>query len=120
MFSSSKTDQTSETFNSDERIIADNGAQAINSGGGDIRIVADEAFELAEFALGSNEYLATEAMSFTRDLAGTAINEAARANREALDSALYAVKSESAQMGEQLIKIGIPALALIYLMGRLK
>lgn len=99
MVSSSKTSQSTATENSDERIIADGSGIGVNSGGGEVKIqfVADEAFQLAEIALEST----------TKTFA------------KALQDTQAAARSESAQLGEQIIKIGIPALALVFLIGRL-
>ena len=100
MVSSSKTAQRSTTNNSDERIIADGESTAINSGGGAVQIVADEAFDIAQFALMENSDLARSSME----------NQLA-----AMSKGLSAAKSESTQLGEQIVKIGIPAAAVIFI-----
>lgn len=102
--SNSTTKEYVTNNNSDERQIADNGGIAANSGGGDLNlsIVPDEAFQLAEFAIGNaNQAVAEVSQSFQKALTGT------------LDGS----RSEGAQLGETLIKLGIPALAMILIFG---
>jgi len=104
MVSSSKTAQSSSSSTSDERIIADGEGNAINSGGGDVMFVPDEAFDLANFALLENS-----------ELSGRALSEVADANSRALKAFTTAQRSESSQLAEQLVKIGLPVAALYFL-----
>jgi hypothetical protein len=99
--SESKADQTSVT--TDNRVQADGNSKVISSGGGDLHIVADEAFELGFVAL---ETTATLADGVTKTLAN------------ALKSTQLNSRTESAQMGEQIIKLGIPAVALAYVLSK--
>jgi hypothetical protein len=131
MVSSSSTQQATTSNTSDERQIADGEGVAINSGGGDVRFVPDEAFDLAQFALAENSYVATDALDKVADSQANALekvadgqlfalDEVARANREALDTAIQAQKSESGQISEQVVKLGIPALALAFIVGAIR
>ena len=98
MISSARSSQASTTVNEDNRIVADGSGIGINTDGNvTVQVVADEAFELAEMAL----------------------DRTTSAFAEALDKTQQRARTESAQLGEQLIKIGIPAMALIYLVGRI-
>lgn len=99
MASVSKSKQESATITEDNRIIADGGGIGINADGDvSLHMVPDEAFELAEFALG----------------------ETTRAFSDALVRTQAAARTESAQLAEQIIKIGIPAAALVFLLARMK
>lgn len=97
--SSSKSNQTNNTYNSDERLIADGGAVGINSGGGsvDLQIVADEAWELAGMAMTNNQQ---------------AFAQSSEILAKALDTTQANSRTEAAQIGEQFVKIGIPALVV--------
>ena len=120
MVSSSSTKRATTSNTSDERQIADGEGVAINSGGGDVRFVPDEAFDLAQFALAENSYVVTDALEKVADGQLFALDEVARANREALDTAVQAQKSETGQISEQVVKLGIPALALAFIVGAIR
>jgi hypothetical protein len=105
--SSSKTKQTSQTENKDNRIVASENAIAVNSEGGPVKIqvVADEAFELAEFALSR----VSDSFDNTSEIFAQSLRDTQKAAR-----------TESAQLSEQIIKIGIPALALVFLVSGMR
>ncbi len=102
--SESKTEST--TNNADERQIAEAGGKAINTGGGHLSIieVPDEAFELAETALITQQQVTANT--------NQTLSDALRATQSA-------ARSESTQLGDKLIKIGIPAVALIFIVTML-
>jgi hypothetical protein len=107
MVSSSKTKQTSESTNKDNRIVASDSAIAVNSEGGkvSVHVVADEAFELAEMSL---------------DRVSDAFQSTSEIFAQSLRDTQKAARTESAQLSEQIIKIGIPALALVFLVGKIR
>lgn len=107
MVSSSNSAQSSNTTTEDSRIIADGEGVAVNSDGGNVNLqfVPDEAFELAEMSLETT----ADAFTKTTDVFS-----------DALAKTQEAAKTEAAQISEQLIKIGIPALALVFLVGSMR
>lgn len=96
--SSSRTSQTSNSETTDNRQVVEGEAKAINSEGGNVILteVADEAFQLAEFALNTNSAFMNKAF----------------------DRYLTAERPEAAQLGQDFIKWAIPALAVIYFLSR--
>ena len=126
MLTSSKTTQRSETFNSDERIITDANGVSINSGGGEVFFVPDEAFSLAKFALSENGEFAQSALKQVAAANDDALSTATKANKDALYTstqanrdALRAVttsqRTEASQLGEQAIKIVLPIAAIYFI-----
>lgn len=107
MSSSSKSNQASTSINKDNRIVASDKAVAVNSEGGavSVHVVADEAFELAEMTV--NRF--AETVDNTTEVFSQALFDTQKNSR-----------TESAQLSEQIIKIGIPALALVFLVGKMK
>lgn len=99
--SRSTANQSSETV--DNRIQADGNSKVVASGGGDIHIVADEAFELGMVAIETTAMLAD---GVTKSLS------------DALNKTQLNSRSESAQLGDQIVKLGIPALALAYVISK--
>lgn len=105
--STSRTTENVSNYASDERIIADGEGVAVNSGGGRVTIdmVPDEAWELAELAIGnSNQALAEVAQSFQ-----TALTSTQTANR-----------SEGGQLINTALTWGLPILAIAYVFGAFK
>jgi hypothetical protein len=96
--SKSSTNQTSNSETTDNRQVAEGGAKAINSEGGSVVLteVADEAFELAEFALNTNSAFMNKAF----------------------DRYLTSDRPEAAQLGADFIKWAIPAIAVIYFLSK--
>lgn len=95
----SKSASNTTTTTEDNRIIADGEGIAVNSDGGAVQVhmVPDEAFDLAELSV------STTAATFSDALERTQIN----------------AQSESKQLAEQVIKIGIPALAVAFIAGKI-
>lgn len=107
MVSSSKSNQASSSTTKDNRIVASERAVAVNSEGGNVavHVVADEAFELAEM---------------TVDRLADSFDSTTKIFSQSLRDTQSASRTESAQLSEQIIKIGIPALALVFLVGKMK
>jgi hypothetical protein len=107
MVSSSKSKQESISTNKDNKIAASESAIAVNSEGGrvSVHVVADEAFELAEMAV---------------DRVSDAFDSTSKIFSQSLRDTQSAARTESAQLSEQIIKIGIPALALVFLVGKMR
>lgn len=108
--SSSKSSSATKTLTEDRKVAGDNGAIGITTGNGDgdvgVYITADEAFELGEIAI-------VEALNLARQ--GVDIGNKSNATLStALVATQQAAKSEAGQIGEQLIKIGVPAAALAF------
>ena len=102
---SSNSSSSNTTTTEDNRIIAEDEAIAINSRGDvQVHMVPDEAFDLASDALFTVE-------NSTRQVVD--------AFGDALESTQAAARSESADLADKIIKIGIPALAVAYLAGRI-
>ncbi|MEY8798945.1 hypothetical protein AB9K35_01255 [Leisingera sp. XS_AS12] len=125
---SSSSNQTQNVTN-DRRVATDAGSIGISSGGDvAVNIVADEAFELGEQALAfGNDALGLgyeaieEVTGLTRD-ALSAQDEHTRRVTETLSTALKTTqqmnKTEEGQMGELIVKIGIPAAALAFVAAK--
>lgn len=96
---SSKSSSDTTTNTEDNRIIADGEGIAVNSDGGavSLHMVPDEAFDLAELAVGTTAATFSDALERTQEHA----------------------QSESKQLAEQVIKIGIPALAVAFIAGKI-
>lgn len=120
MVSSSRSNQASTSNVTDSRIIGDNGAVAINSGGGAVNYVADEAFELAEYALETVKDTSSQAIDHNSEFARYAVSTVAETVARSAERSMQMARTESAQIGEQIVKIGIPAAALIFLMMKAK
>lgn len=107
MVSSSKSNQASSSTTKDNRIVASDKAVAVNSEGGNVQVhvVADEAFELAEMSV---------------DRLADSFDSTTKIFSQSLRDTQAASRTESAQLSEQIIKIGIPALALVFLVGKMK
>lgn len=114
--SSSKSKQSSSETITDSRIAATDNALAVNSGGGRVTImdVPDEAFELAEMAVSTVGQTSSDAFDFARANARDAMETV---QRMAEMSMSYA-RSESGQIAEQIIKIGIPAAVLVMIVTK--
>lgn len=115
--SSSSSNQTQNVTN-DKRVATDAGSIGISSGGKvNVRIVADEAFELGEQALGLGYDAVTEVTGLTRD-ALKAQDEHTKRVTDTLSTALKTTqqmnKTEEGQLGELIVKIGIPAAAIAF------
>lgn len=124
--SSSRGTSSTTTTNRDGRVATDNGSVGVSSEGDvSVKIVADEAFELGETAVdavvtGMNSIL--DANKATYD----AFLDSHDRSNEALAQALFATqdaaKSESGQIGEQLVKVAVPAAMIAFvayaLMGK--
>ena len=104
MVSSSKSSASTSSSTSDNRVATDGESIGI-SGGGDVSVhmVSDEAFELGELAI-----------SQVSDTLGKALKD----TQKALFTTQENARTESAQLAEQIIKIGIPAAALVYIAGK--
>lgn len=120
MVSSSRSNQASTSNVTDSRIIGDNGAVAINSGGGEVYYVADEAFELAEYAMEAIADTSSRALDHNSELSRYSISTVADTVARSAERSMAMARTESAQIGEQIVKIGIPAAALIFLMMKAK
>ena len=138
--SSSASASNTSTKNRDGRVAGDNGAIGVSAEGNvGINIVADEAFDLGMDAIngivranadlldasGDNAEVLADGLSYalaeTADFAHAALETVANTSRDSNDAvsgALFAVqqsaKSEAGQIGEQLIKVAVPAAALAF------
>lgn len=112
MSSSRGTSSTSTKTNQhDGRVAADGGAIGISSkGSANVNIVADEAFELGETAING----VINAAAGIVDAANSQTEIVASSLNQALQSTQQAAKSEAGQIGEQFIKVAIPAAALAF------
>ncbi|MCE8508346.1 hypothetical protein KBY28_07765 [Ruegeria pomeroyi] len=113
--SSSKSASSTATSNKDGRVAVDNGGVGVSAEGDvTIHMVPDEAFELGEAALFEMADLARGSMEI-----GVQQTEAVQ---DTLSKALFetqrAAKTEAAQVSEMIVKMGIPALALVFIAGK--
>lgn len=103
----SKSSSSNHTTNNteDSRVAVSEAAIGI-SADGDVQVhqVPDEAFELGGMAI--------EAVSET-------LGRSLRDTQDALFRTQDAARTESAQLAEQVIKIGIPAAAVAYIVGKM-
>lgn len=76
--------------------------------------VPDEAFDLGKLAISENAELSQFAVSTVAEVLGGAVRD----TQGALYRTQQASRTESTQLAEQLIKIGIPAAALVYIVTR--
>lgn len=122
LISSSKSAQSSSTTNNDNRMIADNGATSVNSGGGNVSIhyVPDEAFDLANSALAGMAGVSHDAIGANTDFAFKALDQVSSAIQASAENSLAMAKSESAQLGDKIVKIGIPAAVVLFLAMKMK
>jgi hypothetical protein len=106
MASRSKSTNSTENKTEDSRVSADGGSVGV-SADGDVTIhqVADEAFELGEFAI---------------ETVGDVLGQGLRDTQDALARTQDAARTESAQLSEMIIKLGIPAAALVYIASKWK
>ncbi len=130
--SSSKSSSATSSTNRDGRVAGDNGAIGVSAEGSvALNVVADEAWELGRDALdavtlanqkaidaathNSNEvvdamrHTFTEALSVAQQSADKSASVVADTLSDALYSTQQASKSEAGQIGEQLVKVAIPA-----------
>lgn len=107
MVSRSSSRQASSTSNRDNRIIAEGEGIGVNSEGGDVLItqIPDEAFELAEAALINGQMTTEQVVSEFADITARAQDQS---------------RSESTQLAEQVIRIGIPVAGLVFLLSRIR
>lgn len=105
MSSSSKSSNSTKNSTTDRRQAVSDEAIAIQNSGGDVTVnqVADEAWDLGELAIRE-----------VSDVFGQALKDTQTALYRTQDAA----RTESAQLAEQVIKIGIPAAALAYVIGK--
>ncbi|WGT50152.1 hypothetical protein [Thioclava nitratireducens] len=122
MVSSSKSAQSTTTQTTDNRMISDNGATSINSGGGGVAInyVPDEAFQLAQTALANMAGASDTAVNATTDFANNALSSAVHAIQQSAQDSLAMARTESAQLGDKIVKIGIPAAVIVFLVSKMK
>lgn len=132
----SKSSSSNHTTNnsSDRRVAASDRAVGVSAGGNVVvHQVADEAFELGRDALALTEETTEAAFRFGEGTFDTAAELGERAiktvsdtlgrslkdTQEALFRTQDAARTESAQLAEQVIKIGIPAAAVAYIVGKM-
>lgn len=104
MSSKSRSSNTTRNSTTDRRQAVSDEAIAIQGRDVTVHQVADEAFELGELAI--------------TEVADT-LGRSLRDTQQALYRTQDAARTESAQLAEQLIKFGIPAAALAYVVGRM-
>lgn len=106
MGSSSSSSNQTQNVSEDSRVAVDGGSIGV-SADGDVKVhmVADEAFELGRIAI--------------EEVSGT-LGQSLKDTQKALFKTQDAARTESAQLAEQIIKIGIPAAALVYIAGKVK
>lgn len=122
MVSSSKSAQSTTTQTTDNRMISDNGATSINSAGGGVAInyVPDEAFDLAKSAIANMAGASDKAVSETTSFANSALSSAVNAIQQSAQDSLAMARTESTQLGDKIVKIGIPAAVIIFLVSKMK
>lgn len=129
MGSKSASSNTTNNVTQDRRVATDAGSIGISSGGPvKVRIVADEAFELGEDALELGEdalrwnYKAMDRAAKLVSGAMKSQDEHTARVTDTLSSALKTTqqmnKTEEGQMGELIVKIGIPAAALAFIAAK--
>lgn len=130
--SGSKSSSATSTENRDGRVAGDNGAIGVSADGPvAITVTSDEAFELGEEALAASRAVSqsaidaatenadtvadtlSEALFRTQDYAAqttdNVLDKVAGTLSDALYSTQQSAKSEAGQIGEQMVKIAIPA-----------
>lgn len=139
--SSSKSSSGTNTTNRDGRVAADGGAIGISSEGNvRVNMVADEAFDLGADAIdgivratgkildqsGENSEILSDGLTFalseTADFAHRALDAVTDSNNAvsgALVATQQAAKSEAGQIGEQLIKMAVPAAAIAFVVAKI-
>lgn len=106
MSSRSKSSNATTNTTEDSRVAVDGESLGISADGDvSVHMVADEAFELGKLAI--------EEVSDT-------LGQSLQDTQKALFKTQDAARTESAQLAEQIIKIGIPAAALVYIAGKVK
>lgn len=106
MSSRSKSSNATTNTSEDSRVAVDGESIGVSADGDvQIHMVADEAFELGMVAI--------EQVSET-------LGQSLQDTQKALAKTQDAARTESAQLAEQIIKIGIPAAALVFIAGKLK
>lgn len=111
--SSSSTNTSTSTINEtkDGRVAGDNGAVGVSAEGDvDLQIVPGEAFQLGEAAVLAAFDLADETLQGAWAMGQTSTD----ALRLALSDTQFRNQSEAGQIGEQLIKVGVPAAAIAF------
>ncbi|NVK16708.1 MAG: hypothetical protein HWE35_21255 [Rhodobacteraceae bacterium] len=129
MGSKSSSSNTTNNLTKDMRVATDAGSIGVSSGGNvSVNVVADEAFELGEQALefGSDALdfgfdAFAEVTGLTRD-AMRAQDEHTERVTNTLSTALKTTqqmnKTEEGQLGELIVKIGVPAAALAFIAAK--
>ena len=106
MVSKSRSSNSTVNETEDSRVAVDGESIGISADGDvSVMVVADEAFELGMFAIET-----------VADTLGETVKDTQLALRRTQDAA----RTESAQLAEQIIKIGIPAAALVFIAGKMK
>jgi hypothetical protein len=111
--SSSASNTTSNT--EDSRVAGDGNAIGI-SADGNVSLIqtSEEAWELGAGIVEVARALATQSLDLTEKTSGLAINQIGTT----LERVLESQKSEEGQLSGQLIRLGIPAAALAYIVSR--
>ncbi|QIE44458.1 hypothetical protein G5B38_02345 [Pseudohalocynthiibacter aestuariivivens] len=112
----SKSSSSAATSSTDGRVAGDNGAIGVSAQGDvALNIVPDEAFELGGDAIMYVSQIAELALEggqdnarIVADVVGGALSEAQAAQR-----------TEAANLSETIVKLGIPAVAVAYVVGRM-
>lgn len=121
MVSSSKSAQSTNSTTEDNRIIADAGGIAVNSRGGAVQVqfVADEAFELAEMSVGEVSETSRKAMDIVAQSSRDTLNKTLNSFTDTIQRTQTAARSETSQLAEQVLKIGVPAAVVIFLVTKM-
>lgn len=119
--SSSSSNQTQNVTN-DRRVATDAGSIGVSAGGNvRVNVVADEAFELGEQALALGYDAITEVTGLTSE-ALRSQDEHTKRVTDTLSTALKTTqqmnKTEEGQLGELIVKIGVPAAALAFIAAK--
>ena len=113
---SSKSNSAASTTSRDGRVAGDNGAIGVSAEGDvDLNIVPDEAFELGGDAIMYVSEIAELALEGGQDNARVVADVLGGA----LSEAQSAQRTEAANLSETIIKLGIPAMAVAYVVGRM-
>ena len=120
--SSSASSNTTNTLNEDSRVATDNGGIGVSTDGNvSLQITADEAFELGENIIQVASDLARQSLDLTERAGAQAFSQTATASANvgrALDTVLEKNRPEDAQLSSELIRIGIPAAAIAFVISR--
>lgn len=111
MGSRSSSSSTTASSTTDARVATDGESLGVSAGGDvSVNIVPDEAFELTETVVIEASTLLRDASQGVFDLAGRSVSQ----SEKALDSVIASKRSEAGQLSEQLVKVGVPAVALAF------